>query len=128
MTGSLLVKDKPMPVYRSLNFTKAKVWPLMYTKYELFFDNGVRVAYVDPIRFGRVKLCSDALSQPPLSLLGHDPLVDFPRLDPAAFASMLSSYSCPIKALLLNQNSIICGLVRNGTITVSKLEDTHAMP
>lgn len=112
MTGTLLVKDAPMPVYKSFDVNKANIWPPMYTKYELIFDNGTRVAYIDPRRLGRVKLrFTDALLQPPLSLLGHDPLNDSPRVEPSAFVAALKGYSCPIKALLLNQNSIFCGLV-----------------
>jgi formamidopyrimidine-DNA glycosylase len=110
MTGTLLFKDKPVPSYKSFDANKLGTWPPKFCKFELVLDNGMRVAFTDPRRLGRVKLRSDAKNQPPISTLGHDPLNDHPRLNAESFHSSLSRYSCPIKALLLNQDGIFSGI------------------
>jgi formamidopyrimidine-DNA glycosylase len=55
----------------------------------------------DPRRFGRIRLSTDPLNEPPISLLGFDPLFNFPK-DKALY-EILSRKKAPIKAVLLDQ-------------------------
>lgn len=78
-------------------------WPPKFCKLELAFEGGVRLAFTDPRRLGRVKLLAgDPLTQPPLSELGPDALTAFP--DVPSLAAALASRSVPVKALLLDQS------------------------
>ena len=72
-----------------------------FTKVELSLDDGRRFAFVDPRRFGRVRLLADPANQPPLSLMGPDALHELPGS--AWFVQQLAKRRTPIKALLLNQ-------------------------
>jgi formamidopyrimidine-DNA glycosylase len=72
-----------------------------FWKVELHTEDGVRLAMTNPRRLGRIRLLYDPLSEPPLSLLGPDPLKELPSL--AAFAHRLAQRRGPIKAVLLDQ-------------------------
>jgi formamidopyrimidine-DNA glycosylase len=56
----------------------------------------------DARRLGRIRLRHDPRSEPPISLLGFDALLDLPS--PARFLQLLSERGAPIKALLLDQS------------------------
>ena len=72
-----------------------------FTKLELTTDDGRRVAYADARRFGRIRLQQDPPREPPVSLLGFDPLEGLP---PAAeLARHLARRKAPLKAVLLDQ-------------------------
>lgn len=73
-----------------------------FLKTELLLDNGVRFGFIDPRRFGRLRLSGDPLNEPPLSELGPDALNELP--DSAWFGRELARRKTPIKALLLNQS------------------------
>lgn len=60
------------------------------------------VAFVDPRRLGRIRLCKDPMREPPISLLGFDPLLNMATLE--EFSANILKRSCPIKALLLDQS------------------------
>jgi len=81
-------------VYR--DFERPRFW-----KVELECEDGVCLAMTNPRRLGRIRLLHDPLSEPPLSLLGPDPLDALPSVP--AFARMLSARRGPIKAVLLDQ-------------------------
>ena len=72
-----------------------------FWKVELESNDGIRLAMTNPRRLGRIRLLHDPLSEPPLSLLGPDPLDELPSLD--VFARMLLQRRGPIKAVLLDQ-------------------------
>ncbi len=72
-----------------------------FLKVELTLDNGQRFGFVDPRRFGRVRMLKDPPNESPLSEMGPDALDELPT--PAAFAKSLAKRRTPIKALLLNQ-------------------------
>jgi len=72
-----------------------------FWKLELECEDGVRLAMTNPRRLGRIRLLHDPLSEPPLSLLGPDPLDELPSL--AMFTRMLAERRGPIKAVLLDQ-------------------------
>ena len=59
------------------------------------------LAFVDPRRFGRIRLCAKPLKEPPISELGFDPIICMPTLD--VFKELVLKRTCPIKALLLDQ-------------------------
>jgi len=73
-----------------------------FWKIELVLDDGIRIAYRDPRRLGRIRLRHDPPHEPPVSLLGFDPLHDFPGL--AFFRAGLRQRKAPIKAVLLDQS------------------------
>jgi formamidopyrimidine-DNA glycosylase len=68
---------------------------------ELAADNGQRVCFSDARRFGRVRLQSDPLREPPVSELGFDVLDELPTA--AALAPLLARRRAPVKAVLLDQ-------------------------
>jgi formamidopyrimidine-DNA glycosylase len=69
---------------------------------ELVTGEGWRLAYADVRRFGRIRLQADPPHEPPVSLLGFDPLQGLP---PAAeLRALLARRSAPIKAVLLDQS------------------------
>ena len=72
-----------------------------FWKVELRSEDGLRLAMTNPRRLGRIRLLHDPLSEPPLCLLGPDPLNELPSL--AVFTQMLEARRGPIKAVLLDQ-------------------------
>lgn len=70
-------------------------------KVELRTDDGQRLALRDPRRFGRVRLLADPSAEPPISLLGPDPLLALPRA--SELSDWLAGRRAPIKSLLLDQ-------------------------
>jgi len=73
-----------------------------FFKVELLMEDGTRLAMPNVRRLGRIGLRKDPESQPPVSKLGFDPLLDMPT--PQMFAAMMAKRKTPIKALLLNQS------------------------
>ena len=70
-------------------------------------DDGRRLRFRDPRRFGRVSVVPAgeyATSVPTLALLGPEPLTD--AFDPDAFATGLRRTSSPVKAVLLAQRLV----------------------
>jgi len=78
-----------------------------YWKVELVTSEGTRLAMTNPRRLGRVRLQEDPLREPPVSLLGPDPLDAMPPL--GALAALLSRRAAPIKAALLDQG-VLAGI------------------
>lgn len=72
-----------------------------YWKMELRTDDGLRLAMTNPRRLGRIRLQEDPLREPPVSLLGPDPLEAMPSLH--RLQETLSRRAAPIKAVLLDQ-------------------------
>jgi len=72
-----------------------------FWKIELESEDGVRLAMTNPRRLGRIRLLHDPLSEPPLCLLGPDPLDELPSL--GRFMEMLAARRGPVKAVLLDQ-------------------------
>ncbi len=78
-----------------------------FLKVELLLDDDTRFGFVDPRRFGRIRLIGDPLNEPPLSGLGPDAWLD-PQPMPW-WTQQLARRKTPIKALLLNQ-SFLAGI------------------
>ena len=72
-----------------------------FWKLELLAD-GMRLAFRDARRLGRIRLLDDPEHEPPIGKLGFDPLLDMPELP--AFAARLNHRRAPIKAVLLDQS------------------------
>ena len=78
-----------------------------FWKIELLTDDGRRVAYTDPRRFGRIRLQQDPPREAPIARLGFDPLEGLP---PARdLAARLARRKAPLKAVLLDQ-SVFAGV------------------
>lgn len=65
-------------------------------------DCGVRLAFCDPRRFGRVRLQADPENNEPISKLGFDPILNMPDLD--TFSAMLAKQKRSIKPLIMDQS------------------------
>ena len=99
MTGSCVIKGEAPPSYKAFSIDDA--FPPKYTKLELVMDDGTRLAYCDPRRFGRIKLRGAEPAE--LAALAPDAL-EAPAV--ATMRSALSSKSAPIKAVLLDQSAV----------------------
>jgi formamidopyrimidine-DNA glycosylase len=78
-----------------------------FWKLELLTDEGRRVAFTDVRRFGRIRLLRDPAGEPPICLLGFDPLEGLPPV--ADLLAVLRRRQAPIKAVLLDQ-SVFAGV------------------
>ncbi len=78
-----------------------------YTRLELHFKGGDRLAYVNPRRLGRVSLCESAEAFIAKSGLGPDALD--PSFDLQAFTAALGGGKRDIKSLLMDQ-SLMAGI------------------
>lgn len=94
MTGSFAVYDEPAKCPR--------FWRL-----EVVFAGGVRLAFSDPRRFGRIRLLRDPANEPPIALLGADPLLEPPTA--RDLEALLGPRRAPLKAVLLDQ-SVFAGV------------------
>lgn len=65
-------------------------------------DCGVKLAFCDPRRFGKVRLQADPENNEPISKLGFDPILSMPDL--ATFSGMLAKQRRSVKPLLLDQS------------------------
>ena len=74
-----------------------------FWRLELVFTGGVRLAFSDPRRFGRIRLQHDPTREPPIALLGPDPLLDPPSA--RDLAPLLARRRAPLKAVLLDQGT-----------------------
>lgn len=72
-----------------------------YCRLELAFEDGRRLAFCDPRRFGRIGLADDPRTEPPVSRLGFDPLLGMPST--AAFRRLVERRRGNVKRLLLDQ-------------------------
>lgn len=124
MTGMLQVRGSAPTYYRENGRKKVNVdeWPPRFTKFVLnlvpvedtpsssterptLLDGSLprtEIAFLDPRRLARIRLCSNPLTEPPISELGFDPILSMPPLE--TFAVAVHKRSCPIKALLLDQS------------------------
>jgi formamidopyrimidine-DNA glycosylase len=82
-------------------YEKASQRPRFW-KMELVLDDGTRLAMTNARRLGRIRLQHDPEHEPPISLLGFDPLLDLPA--PKDFAALLAERRAAIKAVLLDQS------------------------
>ena len=62
----------------------------------------LEVVFVDARRLGRIRLCTEPLSEPPISNLGFDPILSMPLAE--KFVEDIKKRKCTIKSLLLDQS------------------------
>ena len=103
MTGSCVIKGEAPPSYKAFSIDDA--FPPKYTKLEMIMNDGTRLAYCDPRRFGRIKLRGAEPEE--LAALAPDAL-EAPAV--AAMRQTLGGKSAPIKAVLLDQSAVVCGI------------------
>ncbi len=74
---------------------------------EMTFDDGTRVVYTDPRRFGFFDLVEDVKSHPMLRSLGPEPLAA--NFDAGWLAARLAGRTAPVKNVLLDQ-TVVAGV------------------
>ncbi|KAJ8603587.1 hypothetical protein CTAYLR_004830 [Chrysophaeum taylorii] len=107
MTGALVAKGLAVPQYKNAKFDDEE-WPPKFAKLELVLSDGTRICYCDSRRFGRVLLRDDPLQSPPICDLAPDPVAECPGKD--VFAAKFAAKKCAIKAVLLDQKAVVCGV------------------
>eukprot|EP00040_Diaphanoeca_grandis_P017795 m.93296 g.93296 ORF g.93296 m.93296 type:complete len:379 (-) comp26624_c0_seq2:282-1418(-) len=106
MTGTLRVRGVESVSYKSVATDVS--WPPKFCKIMLKFSNQCLLAFTDPRRLGRVRLRQDPLMTSPIKDLAPDPVVD--TIDDSRFKSLLQKTSTSIKAALLDQQRLVCGI------------------
>ncbi|KAF8528041.1 Formamidopyrimidine-DNA glycosylase H2TH domain-containing protein [Hysterangium stoloniferum] len=106
MTGMLQVKGQE-PTYYRQKPRELEAWPPRFMKFILHIaptatEPASQLAFLDPRRLGRIRLCNSPLTEPPISTLGFDPLLSMPPLE--EFSLAVRKRACSIKALLLDQS------------------------
>jgi len=107
MTGSFVVKGVDAMVYKSF-VVQDGVWPPRFCKLEIGFAGGFRLAFCDPRRLGRIQWRESPKDEPPISELAADPVLEPISVDD--FCAKLSGVNAPIKAVLLDQRRVVCGV------------------
>ena len=128
MTGSFVIENETAPSYKSFKIKNEK-WPPKFSKLEISFSNGTKLAFCDPRRLGRIRLRSNPLQCSPIKDLGighksfslfqatisdltlifTDPVID--GVPPVQdLLEKFRPINCPIKSLLLDQNKVFCGI------------------
>ncbi|KAI9101749.1 DNA glycosylase/AP lyase [Phlyctochytrium arcticum] len=102
MTGSVRLKGQEGLKYEDFS-TECEFWPPKYYKFVLHFADGQELAFTDARRLARIRVVEgDPLTQPPISLLGFDPILSMPPLE--VFKEGVKRRKCPVKALILDQS------------------------
>ncbi|MCL2707311.1 MAG: bifunctional DNA-formamidopyrimidine glycosylase/DNA-(apurinic or apyrimidinic site) lyase [Dehalococcoidia bacterium] len=92
MTGSFLVSNGNEP-------------PSRHTRVVVYLDNGLRMFFVDPRKFGKFQLVSEDNS--PLSRLGMEPMTG--AFTAQRLSAVMTGRKIPVKVLLVDQ-SILAGI------------------
>lgn len=126
MTGSLLFQHVAIPQYRSFALDASKGWPPKFCKAQFIFstseneggkeggkeDEAIRLAFCDQRRWGRMQLLPAGVQDPrteaPLKELAPDAWKERPSLE--VFGGKLKETDIAIKAALLDQGRVVCGL------------------
>ena len=102
MTGTVRFDgDEPLKLSSSPKVVD-RGWPPRFTKLELTFEGGARVAFTNARRLGRVLFRDDPETDEPIARLGFDPLTDMPTR--AEFDARIARRKrAVLKSLLLDQ-------------------------
>ncbi|KAI8842984.1 DNA glycosylase/AP lyase, partial [Chytridium lagenaria] len=100
MTGSVRVKGQQGLKYKDFK-TDGEEWPPKFWKFVMVLDNDCEIAFTDPRRLAKIRLCNDPMKEPPISVLGFDPIHSMPTLE--VFSEGVRKRKMPVKALLLKQ-------------------------
>jgi len=102
MTGAFRVPEVlDLPLAARPSPDANEPWPPRFTKIHLGFSGGGELVMTNARRLGRILLRSAPRDQPPLSLLGFDPLLALPSSQ--EFRRRFSRRKTAVKALLLDQ-------------------------
>eukprot|EP00949_MAST-11_sp_MAST-11-sp1_P000964 g964.t1 len=113
MTGAFSVKGiKPQDF---MEFTvDDSSWPPRFCRMVVSFEDGAELSYTDPRRFGKIQLIDTRttalLEQEPLVSLATDPLDNDSMPTLKEFMEKFRSKSTTVKAGLLDQKFVFCGL------------------
>lgn len=102
MTGAFRAPNEVPLELESKIAAGDSVWPPRFTKIHLWIEGGAQLVMTNARRLGRIRLREDPKTEPPLSALGFDPLLEMPA--PARFISLCKRRRAPIKAVLLDQS------------------------
>ena len=108
MTGAFVIKGQKVSSYKSFKVDETQ-WPPRFTKVLMEFSNGEQLTFCDPRRLGRIKIRNDPLHTSPLKDLGIDP-VNEEIPDITTLKNKLIFIIVPVKALLLDQERLFCGI------------------
>ena len=81
--------------------SRAERQTVIYAQLVLEMEGGLKLAYCDPRRFGKIRMIEDPAANEPISKLGFDPILSMPDLE--AFTAQLAKQRRAIKALILDQ-------------------------
>jgi formamidopyrimidine-DNA glycosylase len=102
MTGSFRVPGiQPLKLASSPR-KETSDWPPRFTKIHLWLDDGGELVMTNARRLGRIRLRRDPRHEPPISLLGFDPLLSLPS--PREFEELLRHRGAILKSLLMDQS------------------------
>lgn len=109
MTGCLAIKGVPVTQYQSFSVDAESQWPPRFTKLELVFAGGARLAFSDPRRLGRIRVRALPVeAHEPVRSLAQDPSEGMPAV--SELAARFAATRAPLKAVLLDQNKLFSGL------------------
>lgn len=101
MTGSFRTPSAGVLRLASSPSRDSTIWPPRFAKVRFTFDDGGELVMTNKRRLGRIRLRHDPATEPPISLLGFDPLLAMPT--PRDFLRRLRGRTGNIKGLLLDQ-------------------------
>ncbi|CAG8543722.1 10367_t:CDS:2 [Acaulospora colombiana] len=109
MAGDIRFKGQGIFSYRRPSKDDPEEWPPRFWKFTITLEDTndhssprVTMGFTDKRRLARVRLVNSALTDPPISELGFDPLKNMPKLQD--FSELILKRRCPVKALLLDQS------------------------
>lgn len=102
MTGAFRTRDAAPLRLASHGRRVDDAWPPRFAKIRLRFDDGGELTMTNARRLGRIVLRQDPASEPPISRLGFDPLLDLPGS--RELAARVERRSVTLKGLLLDQS------------------------
>ncbi|KAJ4851672.1 hypothetical protein Tsubulata_014498 [Turnera subulata] len=104
MAGAIYIKGVAVTKYKRSAIKDDEEWPSKYSKLFVELDDGLELSFTDKRRFAKVRLLKDPASEPPISELGPDALLEPMTVDELYL--LLSKKKTPIKTLLLDQSFI----------------------
>jgi len=107
MTGNIHIKGTTPLQYKEGPKKPDVEWPPRFMKFILHLSSDgetpdTEVAFIDPRRLARIRLCAKPMDEPPILSLGFDPILSMPPLE--EFSKQVLKRACPVKALLLDQS------------------------
>uniref|UniRef100_A0A2P2L164 Formamidopyrimidine-DNA glycosylase isoform X3 n=1 Tax=Rhizophora mucronata TaxID=61149 RepID=A0A2P2L164_RHIMU len=105
MTGAIYIKGVAVTKYKRSAVKDDEEWPSKFSKLFIELDDGLEMSFTDKRRFARVRLLKDPSSEPPISELGLDALLEPMTVD--ELHESLVKKKIAIKSLLLDQVNIL---------------------